>query len=162
MIMLQTTALQTDHRASVRQIPARPGRNWLAKLDGRTREARFIATLRADLVRHVGGSPSITEAELIDMAVDIAFEIEAMKRRRAERDATLSLHDHRTFLAYQNTFRRTLAQLGMKAAERPALSLAERLLAQPGAHTAPASVAPATPRVTAPATPPSGAQQAAA
>jgi hypothetical protein len=141
-------------------MPPRSGRARLATLDGRTREARFIAALRADLIRHVGGSPSVTEAELIDMACDTAFEIEAMKRRRAERDATLSLHDHKAFLAYQNTLRRTLAQLGMKgAAERPR-TLAEHLAAS-RATTAP-SAAPATLHAPAPAAPPSDALGAAA
>ena len=122
--------------------PPRRGRNRLAKLDGRTREARFIATLRADLVRHVGGSPSVAEAELIDMAVDSAFEIEAMKRRRAN-GGSLSLHDHRAFLAYQNAYRRTLSVLGLKGvAERPP-SLAE-ILAMPPTSGVPEPVAEAT------------------
>src|ERR1035437_3789433 len=103
MTMLGTAEIEAASRAGARQMPATCGRNRLAKLDGRTREARFVATLRADLIRHVGGHPSATQAELIEMATDIAFEIEAMKRRRAERDSTLSLHDHRAFLAYQNT-----------------------------------------------------------
>jgi hypothetical protein len=156
MTMLQTAAIPTASRTDVRQMPPHPGRTRLAKLDGRTREARFIAKLRADLVRHVGGSPSITEAELIDMACDIAFEIEAMKRRRADRDATLSLHDHRAFLAYQNTFRRTLAALGMKGAEARPQSLAERMAAAAARR---ASTAQGTAPIAAAPTPPDTAQR---
>jgi len=159
MTMPQTAPIPPASRANGRPMPPRSGRARLATFDGRTREARFIATLRADLILHVGGSPSVTEAELIDMACDTAFEIEAMKRRRAERDATLSLHDHKAFLAYQNTLRRTLAQLGMKgAAERPR-TLAEHLAAAAASR---ASAAPATSPAPAPAMPPSTPQQAAA
>ncbi|HUA81239.1 MAG TPA: hypothetical protein VL997_12755 [Dyella sp.] len=93
-------------------MTARPS---LKKLDGRSREARYRRDLRAELMRHVGNAPSATQEVLIDIAVDTAFEIEAMKARRGD-DGTLSLHDHRAMLAYQNTLRRTMTALGIKGA----------------------------------------------
>jgi hypothetical protein len=140
--MPQSTEIGAASRANGHAVPPRRARNGLTKMDGRTREARFVRDLRASLIRHVGSSPSATQAALITMAVDTAFEIELMKRRRAERDATLSMHDHRAFLAYQNTLRRTLAQLGMKSAAEKPPTLAEILAMPPAStpHTAPAAV----------------------
>ncbi len=59
----------------------------LARLDGRSREARFRKQLRAELVRHVGNRPSAVLQQLIDLAVDTAFQIELMRQNRAENGA---------------------------------------------------------------------------
>jgi hypothetical protein len=65
---------------------------------------------------------------LIDLAVDTALEIEKMKCRRAE-NGSLSLHDHKAFLAYANAYRRNLVALGLKGvSERPPRLLGHRLI----------------------------------
>jgi hypothetical protein len=38
----------------------------LAKIDGRTKESRLMAAARAELTRHVGGSPSSVQKALIE------------------------------------------------------------------------------------------------
>lgn len=88
-------------------------RRTIQKVDGRTREAQFRRKMRGALAAHVGGTPSIAQEMLIDLAVDTAFEVEIMKSRRAEL-GSLSDHDHRHFLAYCNSYRRTLVALGVK------------------------------------------------
>lgn len=102
----------------------------LSRLDGRSREARYRKKLRAQLVRHVGNSPSATQEALIELAIDTAFQIELMKRSRDDNGA-LTSHDHRVFLAWQNTYRRTLAQLGMKGASTQPPSLADIMAKRP-------------------------------
>jgi hypothetical protein len=104
----------------------------LARIDGRSREARFRKALRAQLVQHVGGKPSVTQAALIELAVDTALQIELMKQARAE-NGSLTPHDHRVFLAWQNTYRRTLGQLGMRGEAPPAPSLADIFATAPQA-----------------------------
>jgi hypothetical protein len=83
--------------------------------DGRSREAIFRKRLRQALLGHLGGNATVTQTCLIDAAIEIASEIEAMKLRRDECGA-LSLHDTKVFLAYQNTYRRHLLALGIKGA----------------------------------------------
>lgn len=84
----------------------------LLRVDGRSREGRFRKELRAQLVQHVGGVPSATQDALIDIAVDIAIQIELLKTQRLEID--LTSNGHRMLLAAQNAYRRTLAQIGVK------------------------------------------------
>jgi hypothetical protein len=96
--------------------------------DGRSAEAKFRTRLRDALIRHIGSNPSITQSALIDLAVDTALEIEKMKCRRAE-NGSLSLHDHKAFLAYANAYRRNLVALGLKGvSERPPRLLGHRLI----------------------------------
>ena len=40
----------------------------LRKLDKRTREAGYMAWVRADLIAHVGGNPTVVQKMLIDRA----------------------------------------------------------------------------------------------
>jgi hypothetical protein len=98
----------------------------LAKLDQRTREARLMRETRAELVRHVGGTPSATQAALIDQLVQIKLRLAVMDRRFAETDAQTD-HDTRTYLAWANSYARLLAQLGLKATPPPRPTLREYL-----------------------------------
>jgi len=90
----------------------------LAKLDGRTREARLMRNLRARLVEHVGGKPSATQAALIDRAVWLSLHVAQLDQRTAEGGA-MTEHDARTYLAWSNSFTRTLRELGLEAAPSP-------------------------------------------
>ena len=98
----------------------------LARLDGRSREARFRKSLRHELVEHVGGKPSATQSALIEMAVDLSLQIELMKLARAA-DGALTSHDHRVFLAWSNTLNRTMRQLGLHGVSKPAPTLRDHL-----------------------------------
>jgi hypothetical protein len=100
----------------------------LAKVDGRTREARLMQRVRAELVSHVGNRPSATEMALIDRAAWLSLHVAQLDARAAEGRA-FTEHDARTYLAWSNSLARTLRQLGLKGskASAPARSLAEHL-----------------------------------
>lgn len=100
----------------------------LAKIDGRTRTARLVRDTRAELVAHVGGKPSATQAVLIERACQLALQIALMDAKRGG----LTDHDSRTYLAWTNTLTRLCRQLGLKSAPDRSRSLADHL-AQRGA-----------------------------
>ena len=84
--------------------------------DGRSREAQFRKRLRTALEQHIGGKPSITQNVLIALAVDTALEIERMKARRDANGGSLTIHDHKAFLGFVNSYRRHLVALGLDGA----------------------------------------------
>ena len=89
----------------------------LAKPDGRTREGRLLRDTRADLVAHVGGTPSATQKALIERAVALTLQIALMDTKLAT--AGFTDHDHRAYIAWTNALTRLMRQLGLKgAAER--------------------------------------------
>lgn len=96
----------------------------LSKPDGRTREARLIASLRAELIAHVGGKPSITQRMLIDQACELQLRIALMDRRFTETGSQTD-HDSRHYLAWTNSLSRLLRQLGMKGAAQRQLTPTE-------------------------------------
>ncbi len=104
----------------------------LATLDQRTREARLIRETRAELVRHLGGNPSATQAAMIEQAVQLRLRLAVMDRKFAE-GGEQTLHDSRTYLAWSGSYTRLLARLGLEAAPAPVVSLADRLAASPAA-----------------------------
>lgn len=87
----------------------------LAKLDQRTREARLMRETRADLVRHVGGNPSVTQKLLIDQACQLTLRLALMDRKLAEA-GDQSEHDIRTYTTWCNALTRTLVRIGLKGA----------------------------------------------
>lgn len=70
--------------------------------------------VRAQLTEHVGGSPSVTQAMLIEQAAQLALRIAAMDAKHAAAAGEMSLHDARTYLAWANGYTRILARLGLK------------------------------------------------
>jgi hypothetical protein len=88
----------------------------LAKLDGRTKEATLMRRTRAQLIEHVGGSPSAVELALIDRAVALTLRVAQLDAEIARGEAQSS-HDHRHYLAWSNSLTRTLAKLDAKKAE---------------------------------------------
>lgn len=98
----------------------------LAKLDKRTREARLLAEVRADLTAHVGGSPSATQRRMIERAAWLSLHVAQLDAKAAEGGA-MTPHDTRTYLAWSNTLTRLLRQLGMKGAAAKPRSLADHI-----------------------------------
>jgi hypothetical protein len=97
----------------------------LALLDGRSREAQFMRTRRAELIAHVGGKPSAVERQLIERAVRLSLQLELMDERLTRGDQIAS---HATYLAWSNSLARTLRLLGLKPlAHATAPSLADHL-----------------------------------
>ena len=87
----------------------------LAKLDQRTREAKLLSDARAALVVHVGGSPSHVQKTLIERAARLMLYLEIMDRETLEA-GTMSERNSRQYLAWTNSLRLTLRELGLKAA----------------------------------------------
>ncbi len=103
--------------------------NALAKLDGRTREARLMRDTRAEMIAHVGGHPSATQRALIERAVQLSLRIAMMDRKFAEQGVQTE-HDSRTYLAWSGSLSRALRDLGLKAAKERAISYAEHAAAR--------------------------------
>ena len=83
--------------------------------DGRTKEAKLLAAVRRDLVAHVGGRPSATQAAIIEQICQIRLRLNAMDNSFAE-TGMLSEHDGRQYLAWANSSSRMLRALGTKPA----------------------------------------------
>lgn len=98
----------------------------LARMDGRTKAARLLRETRADLVAHVGGRPSATQAAMIEQAAQLQLRLAVMDRKFAETGAQTD-HDSRTYLAWSNSLSRLLCRLGIKGAAQRGPSLAEHL-----------------------------------
>ena len=98
----------------------------LAKLDGRTREARLLAEVRADLTAHVGGNPSATQARMIERAAWLSLHVAQIDAKAAAGGA-LTDHDCRTYLAWSNTLTKLLRHLGMEGAATKPRSRQEHL-----------------------------------
>ena len=87
----------------------------LAKIDGRTREARLLAAARDELTRHVGGAPTSVQRTLIERAARAQLYLEVWDRGTPA-TGTISERDSRQYLAMQNSLRLCLRELGMQAA----------------------------------------------
>lgn len=101
----------------------------LGKLDRRTWQARLLLAARAELAAHVGGSPSATQAAMIEQLAQLRLRLVLFDRRFAERGEQ-SDHDRRSYLAFANSHARLLGQLGLRAAPPRPVPLAERLAAE--------------------------------
>jgi hypothetical protein len=96
----------------------------VTRLDKRTLIGRDISSMRDQLVAHVGGQPSATQAALIELVLQLRVRLAAMDAEFAEAGA-MSEHASRTYLAWSNSMARALSSLGMKgapAAKAPTLA----------------------------------------
>jgi hypothetical protein len=85
----------------------------LRKVDQRTKEAAHLRRVKAELRQHVGGTPSVTQAMLIDRAAILSLRVTQLDAQMAETGA-LSDFTSRTYLAWSNSLTRTIAALGLK------------------------------------------------
>jgi hypothetical protein len=99
----------------------------LAKLDHRTREARYMAARRAELVAHVGGNPSASQGMIIERCVWLSLHCALLDAKQTEGGA-FTQHDSEVYLAWTGSLTRLLRHLGLhaSAAARPR-SLADHL-----------------------------------
>jgi hypothetical protein len=110
----------------------------LPTFNGRTKEGAFLRGVRAELVNHVGGKPSPTQAALIEAAAQLRLRISMMDRKFGE-TREQSDHDSRTYLAWVGALGRLMTRLdGLKgaAATRPP-TLAELFAAPRASKAAP-------------------------
>ncbi|MEA2911099.1 MAG: hypothetical protein QOJ15_3180 [Bradyrhizobium sp.] len=88
----------------------------LGKIDGRRREAKLMRETRADLVRHVGGSPSAVQRQLIERAVMLSLQLQLFDAQALKSGGTMSERNSRQYLAWSASLCRALRQLGVKGA----------------------------------------------
>lgn len=103
----------------------------LAKLDGRRREARLMRDAVTALTRHVGGAPSEVQRALIHRAAVLALRLALMDAKTA--DGIMPERDTREYLAWNNSYVRTLRQLGLKGAAQKGPDLASYLASKAAA-----------------------------
>jgi hypothetical protein len=96
----------------------------LAKLDGRSSEARMMRKVRNDLVAHVGGKPSATQSMIIERIVNLSLRVATMDRKFTA-TGVVTEHDTAQYLAWSNSLSRALRELGMKGAPPKAPTLEE-------------------------------------
>jgi len=84
----------------------------LARLDGRTKEARLVKATRAELLRHLGGEADTIQAALIEQVIQIRLRLATLDRKYAQ-TGMMTDHDTRTYLAWANSYSRMLAKLGI-------------------------------------------------
>ena len=103
----------------------------LPTFSGKTREGAFLRGVRAELVKHVGGRPSATQAALIEAAAQLRVRITLMDRQFAETHVQ-SDHDTRTYLAWIGSLGRLMTRLDglqpARSAPAPALRTPRQIM----------------------------------
>jgi len=84
-------------------------------IDGRSQEDRFLRRVEAELVAHVGGSPSFTQRLLIRRAAKMMLRLELLDDKT--KDGALIERDGREYGALTNGLRLALRELGIKGRE---------------------------------------------
>lgn len=102
--------------------------------DGRSAEGRFVRHLEAELVRHCGGAPSITQKLIIERIIRLRLQLDALDKKLAAGDWTP--HDSRTYGGILNAYRLLARELGLKAAAEREPSVDELLAAIHGRREA--------------------------
>ncbi len=92
---------------------------------------------RAELAEHVGGMPSAVQRALIEQAVQLRLRLAVMDRKWSEAGAEMTECDSNTYLAWSNSFCRTLAQLGIQSPPPRPPTVEETLAAIHAMHQRP-------------------------
>jgi hypothetical protein len=82
----------------------------LPTFSGKTREGALLRGVRAELVKHVGGRPSATQAVLIEAAAQLRVRISLMDRKFSETHEQTD-HDTRVYLAWVGSLARLMTRL---------------------------------------------------
>jgi hypothetical protein len=90
----------------------------LAKQDKRTKPARLMASLRRELIAHVGGKPSIPQTLLIDQACALQLRL-ALMDKDTDKVGTMTERNQVQYLAWSGSLQRVLNQIGLTAAPAP-------------------------------------------
>jgi hypothetical protein len=82
-------------------------------IDGRSVQGKYARNLEIELIQHVGGAPSIAQKLLIDQAIKIRLQLDALGEKLDS--GAWTEHDRRTFGGLMNCFRLTLRDIGLKS-----------------------------------------------
>jgi hypothetical protein len=88
------------------------------ELDGRTREARLIRQLEAELLAHLGGNPTIGQKLLIERICKMRLQLATFDEKIAAGDGNWTAHDQRTLAGLANAYRLTIRELNNMRADR--------------------------------------------
>ena len=100
------------------------------RVDGRSREGRFLSQIERELVAQVG-KPSFTQKLLIRRLSRAMLRLELLDEKQTAGEE-LSAHDGRTFSALSNQVRLLARELGLKAAPAEKLPDLRDILAEHG------------------------------
>jgi hypothetical protein len=100
------------------------------KVDGRSREGRFLTKIERELIAQIGGQPSFTQKMLIRRLARAMLRLELIEEKMTE--GVLSAHDGRTFSALSNQVRLLSRELGLKAAPAEKLPDLHDIVAEHG------------------------------
>ena len=94
-------------------------------IDGRSKEGKFLRRCEAELVAHVGGSPSFAQKLLIRRAARAMLRLELLDAKMAS--GSWTDHDARTFGGLNNALRLALRELGVRETQpkKPIPTIAE-------------------------------------
>lgn len=97
--------------------------HMLAKLDGRRREAKLLAAKRDELTRHCGGHPNSVQRTLIERASRLQLYL-ALMDAETSAAGTMSERNSRQYLAWTNSLRLCLRELGAetRSQDKPTLA----------------------------------------
>jgi hypothetical protein len=101
-----------------------------AALDNRTREARYLAGARQQLIDHLGGNPSATQLILIDRCAWLMLHCSLLDQRIVSGKQDWGENDRKCYLAFSNSLVRTLREIGLEASASRQPILAEVLKAE--------------------------------
>jgi hypothetical protein len=103
-------------------------RDGMARLaiDGRSAHGRYLRALRCELIKMIGGQPSVVQSELIEGVTKDAYQL-ALFAERFLNGHALTPRERREESAVRGRFERNLRRLGLQAAAAKPPSLAEVL-----------------------------------
>jgi hypothetical protein len=93
-------------------------REFGVTVDGRSRAAKALRRFRAELIAHVGGSPSTIQQALINSACQVRLRLLALDQSFATH-GTMTETDSRHYRGWTQTYHAALRDLGMEAAPPP-------------------------------------------
>jgi len=90
--------------------------NVLAKLDGRSREARLLQNVVSELTQQLGGKLTASQKAMVDRAAWLTLHVSLMDAKLMDGgDGLLSERDGRQYLAWSNALTRLHRDLNLKA-----------------------------------------------
>ena len=92
-------------------------------VDGRSTIGRYARDLEAQLVKHCGGAPTVTQRLLIERLIHTTIHIDSLDRKLL--GGEWADHDSRTHNGLVNRQRLLLREIGLGAAPEPKRSLAD-------------------------------------
>jgi len=98
-------------------------------VDQRSREGRFLATARHQIIEHVGGNPTIAQCILIDRIAWLMLHCHLLDERIVSGERDWGENDRKCYLAFSNSLVRALREIGLEGNAGREPTLAEVLKA---------------------------------